>query len=141
MPFRATEESLTLAAVAAARRAALAREFFSDEDVKKQLGIDHQTLMTWRKSRKILSVWHAPERRYLHPPFQFVSNHLLEEIATLLRLRQPIGHDRSGWSSVEWLLSPHVLLDDHRPAEILQSEPSRVVTAAQIESSDLASGA
>ena len=32
---------------------------------------------------------------------------------------------------VEWLLSPHVLLEDQCPAEILQFTPNRVIAAAR----------
>ncbi len=133
MSSRAIEEPITLAAVAAKRRAALARDYFVEDYVQRRLGIDPEMLVQWRKASKILAVWHGPEQRYLYPPFQFAGNRLLDEIATLLSLRGAVGADRSGWSAVEWLLAPHVLLDGQRPADVLRSNPDSVVAAAEVE--------
>lgn len=137
MPSPTAAQPLTPAASAAARRVELARGYLTASDVQTRLGISHDILVQWRKAGFLLAVWHAPERRYLYPPYQFVGAHLLEEIATLLAMHRAIGADRSGWSTVEWLLVPHVLIDDQRPAEILQSDPARVLSAAQIEFSEL----
>lgn len=115
----------------------MAHDYLTASDVQRRLGISRDTLVQWRNASILLAVWHAPERCYLYPPYQFVGDHLLEEIATLLDMRRAIGADRSGWSTVEWLLVPHVLIDDQRPAEILQSDPARVLSAAQIELSEL----
>ena len=127
------EESLAPAAIAAVRRDELARGYLVEEEVRSLLAIDHETLVRWRKARKILAVWYAPGKRYLYPPYQLVGGHLLPEIATLLATRETAGPDRSGWSTVEWLLSPHVLLKNQRPAEILQSAPDRVIAALRAE--------
>lgn len=62
---------------------------------------------------------------------------MLKELATLVSMRGALGTDRSGWSTVEWLLVPHVLLGGQRPAEVLQASPARVLAAAQIEFSEL----
>lgn len=137
MLLPASAQPLTLAASAAARRIELARDYLTASDVQTRLGIEHGTLVHWRKAGILLAVWHAPKRSYLYPPYQFVGDHLLEEIATLLSMRKAIDADRSGWSTVEWLLVPHVLIDDRRPAEILQCDPARVLSAAQIEFSEL----
>lgn len=129
----AAKESLAPAAMAAARRDALAHGYLIEEEVRSRLAIAHETLVRWRKARKILAVWYMPGKRYLYPPYQFVGARLLPEIAALLVLRQAIGPDRSGWAIVEWLLSPHVLLEDQSPAEILQFTPNRVIAAARAE--------
>ncbi|EJP77624.1 hypothetical protein [Stenotrophomonas muris] len=47
---------------------------------------------------------------------------------------EPDGLRRStGWGEVEWLLSPHALLDGAAPAEVLVSDSASVLKAARAE--------
>lgn len=131
-----SEKTLAPAAIAAARRDELAGGYLIEEEVRSRLAIDPETLVRWRKERKILAIWHTPRKPYLFPPCQFVGAQLLPEIETLLMMREVVGSDRSGWSMVEWLLTPHVLLNDQRPADLLESNPDRVVAAAKVEFSE-----
>lgn len=133
MSLESTNVDSTPAGIAAARRSTLARSYFVDGEVQRRLSIDEATLVQWRKAGRILAVWHAPERRYLYPPYQFNGDNLVDEIERLLSLRGGVSQDRSGWAIVEWLHVPHVLLNGQRPCEILASETKRVIAAAKIE--------
>lgn len=97
-----------------------------------RLGVDLDTLDEWRRRRLVLAVWHAPERQYLYPPFQFSNVGPLREMPPLLGYLNH-GVNASGWAEIEWLYTPHALLDGQPPAEILLHDPIRVLDAAHQE--------
>lgn len=43
------------------------------------------------------------------------------------------GSTGSGWSEVEWLMTPHALLEAQRPVELLSFDPAKVLSAAEVE--------
>lgn len=127
---------------AAARRAELAKAWPTSADVAallgrgtaengKRLENPAQAAAVLRKARRLLGVWVPAERGYRHPACQFHEGALLPVMEPLLQLLPP--GNKSGWSQAEWLYSPHALLDKRRPADVLASEPERVLAAAQRE--------
>ena len=116
--------------VAAADRAELVQSYLTGEAVQTLLGIDADTLATWRRDTRLLSVWHSPANSYLYPDFQFDHGQLIEQMPELLSYFS-MGYNSeirmNGWSKMEWFMCPHVLLDGLRPAEVLGSDPQRVL--------------
>ena len=78
-------------------------------------------------------------QRFLYPTWQFDErgNPISEVVELLALLRSPNGMDigipSTGWGEVEWFLSYHVLLDGLSPAQVLTSDPARVLAIAQEE--------
>lgn len=127
---------------AAARRAELTKAWPSSADVarllgrgaahsNKGLGNSAQAAAVLRKAGRLLGVWVPAERGYRHPDCQFHEGAILPIIQPLLKLLPP--GNGSGWSRAEWLYSPHALLNERRPAEVLATDPNRVLVAAQRE--------
>jgi hypothetical protein len=128
-------ESDSLEALAARRRAELAASYLAEEDVLRHLEIDHNELAALRVRREILAAWHVPEKRFVYPPFQFSAVGIISELAPLLaHLRA--GSSGSGWSEIEWFITPHALLEAHAPADALLVDPARVLKAAEAEFSE-----
>jgi hypothetical protein len=94
-----------------------------------------KALTTLRRARKILAVWHPPENRYLYPPFQFNEADVISEVAPLLAYLHNVSSG-SGWSEIEWFVTPHALLGAQTPAEVLPCDPASVLDAATIEFSE-----
>lgn len=124
-----------LAMAAATRRAELAQMYLTESAAQALLGIDAATLGTLRDGKRLLGVWHEPVNAWLYPDFQFDANGLIKQMPRLLAV-----YDRyyshvweNPWSIVEWFLSPHVLLDDCRPMDVMATNPQRVLRAAQVE--------
>lgn len=127
---------------AAVRRAELAKAWPTSADVAallgrgtaendKKLENPAQAAAVLRKARRLLGVWVPAERGYRHPACQFHEGALLPVMEPLLQLLPP--GNTSGWSQAEWLYSPHALLDKRRPADVLATDPDRVLAAAQRE--------
>ena len=120
--------------VAAGYRAELAQSYLTGEAVQTLLGIDAVTLAAWRRDTRLLSVWNSPANSYLYPDFQFNQGQLIEKMPELLSYFSMGCYSEirmNGWSTVEWLMCPHALLDGLRPAEVLGSDPQRVLEIAQ----------
>lgn len=92
-----------------------------------------------RKAGELLAVWLPSEPRFLYPTWQFAErgNPIPEVVALLALLRSPngmgIGVPSTGWGEVEWFISYHALLDGLSPAQVLGSDPARVLAIAQEE--------
>lgn len=114
----------------ARRRAELAQTWLSEAEVLARLRIDLQTLTAWRKSRKLLAVWYAPEDRYLYPPCQFAGAMLIPEMESLLGYLD-YGVTGSGWDEIEWLYAGNAHLDARPPADVLLEAPAEVLKVAQ----------
>lgn len=114
----------------ACRRAELAQSWLAEADVLARLGIGQETFAVWRKDRKLLAVWHAPENRYRYPPCQFNDIGLLPEMEPLLGYLGR-GVSRSGWEEVEWLYANNPFLDGQRPADVLPNQPALVLDVAR----------
>lgn len=119
-------------AVSAQRRTQLAKDFLLEVDVLTKLDVDQEALAALRRARKILAVWQAPESRYVYPPFQFDDVGIIAGLELLLLyLRE--GSSGSGWSEIEWLMTPHALLEARAPADLLPLDPNKVLGAAETE--------
>ena len=92
-----------------------------------------------RKAGELLAVWLPSDQRFLYPTWQFDErgNPIPEVVALLALLRSPNGMDigvpSTGWGEVEWFISYHVLLDGLSPAQVLASDPERVLAIAKEE--------
>jgi hypothetical protein len=123
---------LTSAGVAELLGRGTARDRTSDApEQDKKLENPAQAAAVLRKAKRLLGVWVPAERGYRHPPCQFDRGALLPVIEPLLKLLPP--GNGSGWSQADWLYSPHALLDTRRPADVLATDPDRVLAAAQRE--------
>lgn len=133
---------------AAIEREALAAQWLSAAEVAAGLGLPVATgsyrVSQLRRTGCLLAVYVAnPAASYRYPTWQFDANgqpadHLAEILMTLRGdsrfEREPDGLRRTtGWGEVEWLLSPHVLLDGAAPAVILAIDSSSVLAAARAE--------
>lgn len=116
-----------------ARRTELVANWWRETDVLKRLGIKPDTLTLWRHRRRVLAVWHVPEQQYFYPPYQFDETGPRREMSAVLGY---LNHDclsGSGWGEIEWLLTPHALLDGHTPADMMLHDPRRVLQALHEE--------
>lgn len=129
---------------AAKRRADMASRWLTAAQVSEQLGSSaengSQAATQRRKVGAILGVWVPSERAYRYPNWQFkLDGQPVWQMAEILRLLRENGgmakteRRTSGWSETEWFLTPHVLLDDRPPAEMLIAEPDRVLKAARTQ--------
>ncbi|EOW2135788.1 hypothetical protein N5C16_03200 [Stenotrophomonas sp. GD03908] len=97
-----------------------------------------------RRAGKLLGVYvtqSSPGYRY--PTWQFHANGQpvahLAEILEVLREFGPFEHESgglgrtTGWGEVEWFLTPHAMLDGATPAEMLATDPCRILRAACVE--------
>ncbi|WP_261997603.1 metallophosphoesterase [Stenotrophomonas sp. Ste96] len=133
---------------AAAHREVLAARWPSAAQVGERLSSQPdgtgQFASQLRRAGQLLGVYIAdPVPSYRYPTWQFRPDgrpvDCLADLLTVLRNRgaiprEPDGLRRTtGWSEVEWFLSPHALLDGAQPAEILAIDPARVLRAALVE--------
>jgi len=125
----------SLDAASAQRRAEIAKSYLLECDVLTKLNIDHDELTALRKERKILAVWNQPESGFVYPPFQFNETGVTSVLEPLLACLDG-GRSGSSWGDIEWLMTPHVLLDAQTPAEVLPLDPARVLGAAKLEFSE-----
>lgn len=81
-----------------------------------------------RRERAVLAVRLGSE--YLYPAFQLTGApaEIHRAMSDLLAILPDEDH---GWAAAFWCFSPTLKLDGARPADLLRSEPSRVITAAQ----------
>lgn len=92
-----------------------------------------------RTGNQIYAAWLPSAQRYVYPPWQFnLQGEPISEVRELLSLlRSSQGLDialpSTGWGETEWFLSFHALLDGRQPAEVLRSDPARVLAAAREE--------
>lgn len=121
-----------------ARRSASA-DWLGAASVAAQLGKVPGEVTALRKGGELLAVWLPSDQRFLYPTWQFDErgNPIPEVVALLALLRSPNGMDigvsSTGWGEVEWFMSCHVLLDGLSPAQVLVSDPARVLAIAQEE--------
>lgn len=130
--------------LAAARRIELARDWLKPRQVSTLITnevADERELVTLRRREShLLGAWVPSERCYRYPPWQFRADGQpvpqLKEILHLLRgsggMASADGRT-SGWEEVQWFLVPHVLLDGHSPAEVLNIDPDRVLEIVTIQ--------
>lgn len=131
----------TPAELAAARRTELARGWLVASQVSALLGSEadngSQFATQRRLAGQLLGVWMPSERAYRYPPWQFGPDgqpvEPMPEILSLLRKEGRMStnsRQTSGWKEVEWLLSPHTLLDGEKPADLLTKQPEKVLEIA-----------
>lgn len=121
-----------------ARRRASA-DWLDAASVAVRLGMVPGDVTALRKTGELLAVWLPSDQRFLYPTWQFDDrgNPIPEVAALLALLRSPngtgIGVPSTGWGEVEWFISHHALLDGLSPAQVLVSDPARVLAIAQEE--------
>ena len=130
---------------AAAKRAALASDWPTAAQVSRAMGStagNASHLATkLRRDGQLLAVYlPSPTPSYRFPRWQFRPDgqpvEKFADILTILRKQGPFLDENrrtTGWGEVEWFNSAHVLLDGATPAEMLSSDPNRVLTAAETE--------
>jgi hypothetical protein len=86
-----------------------------------------------RSLRRLLGVWAAQRKTFVHPTFQFDRlGQLRPEVGELLDIL-PDKDDRGGWERAFWLYSPHGLLEGKTPADVFTDDPQRVIAVAKRE--------
>ena len=121
-----------------ARRIASA-DWLDAASVAVRLGKVQGEVTALRKAGELLAVWLPSDQRFLYPTWQFDErgNPIAEVVALLALLRSPNGMDigvpSTGWGEVEWFISYHVSLDGLSPAQVLVSDPARVLAIAREE--------
>jgi hypothetical protein len=124
------EGALPLESPASAdRRRAIARGWLADAEVKATLQ-SAESPSELRNQGRLLGVWVVSEFKYRYPSFQFDDGKVHPAVQELLNIL-PKGNG-SGWSQAEWFYSPHALLG-RPPAEIMGTDPDRVIEAARRE--------
>lgn len=86
-----------------------------------------------RATGVLLGVWSEPLRGFVYPDFQFDRFGKLRPGVSKLLMMLPGDDDRGGWRRAFWLYSPHPLLDGLLPAEVFETDPDRVLGAAEHE--------
>lgn len=138
---RVINEAQTPAQTAAARRLELGGAWLTAAQVSSLLGSQaenrSQAATVRRNAGEILGAWAPQEKGFRYPPWQFAEDGQprpeMKRILELLRKEGGMGsveRRTSGWKEAEWFMAPHVLLDDSRPADLMQTEPGRVLEAA-----------
>ncbi len=129
----------------AALRTSLSRDWPKAADVSRALGStaanSSQLATRLRSEGQLLGVYiPSPNPHYRFPRWQFKPDGQpvphFAEILQVLREDGPFLDDNrrtTGWGEVEWFLAPHVLLDDLPPADVLATDPARVLAAARAE--------
>lgn len=136
-------EPAELSSRAFERRRLLAAQWLTAPQASRMLGsrADHcgEMATELRRAGRLLGVWVPHERAYRYPVWQFIPEQATSPMQTILRiLRQQgglvePGRRTSGWSEAAWFLAPHALLDARTPANVLASDPDRVVSVAREE--------
>lgn len=112
--------------------AALATHLHSQAKNKAQLA------SRYRKQGRLLGVWDRSRKRYLYPLWQIKHGkplHQVKDLLALIRSGYGIAGDRdtSGWEEAGWFYAPRRLLEGQRPADLMASDPDRVLVAARRE--------
>lgn len=143
-----SEQAVQILRDAAMQREALAAQALSAAQVNTMLSSLSVTLRgrvgQLRREGRLLGVYITyPTPSYRYPRWQFhpdghPADHLAETLGILRDFgpfqREPHGLRRTtGWGELEWFLSPHVLLAGLPPAEVLLTDPRRVLHAARVE--------
>ena len=124
---------------AEAARRELVADWLDVVGVAKLLDIIPAKVTDMRRAGLLHAVWMVSQERFLFPRWQFdASGKLIPEVAGVLRLmRSPSGFDirqpSDGWSETGWFYTGHALLDAAQPADLMVSDPARVLAAAIYE--------
>lgn len=81
----------------------------------------------------LLGAWSASQQTFVHPDCQFGDGgQPLPVVRQLLQILPSVGDD-GGWRRTFWLYGSRDALDGHAPADLLVSEPERVLAFAREE--------
>ena len=80
----------------------------------------------WRSDRKLFAIEH--HGRLLYPAFQF--DEVGRPKAVIGRILKALGLGTGPWQTAIWFTTPNSWLDRRRPLDLLESEPDRVIDAA-----------
>lgn len=130
---------------AAAWRAELASDWLTAAEVSRRLGSKaenaSQLATKLRRTGKLLAVYlPVPGGSWRFPTWQFQANgqpvarwhevlRILHEHGSFLDTQRRT----TGWGEVEWFLAGHTLLKGLTPAEVLATDPAKVLAAAEAE--------
>jgi hypothetical protein len=120
------------------REALLARSWPTSAMVGVALGSDEgsaaQRAAELRARGELLGAWSGKERTFVHPECQFdtVTHEVLPVMRQLLAVL-PAEGDKCGWRRTFWLYGPRDALNGQAPADLLATEPARVVALARSE--------
>lgn len=89
----------------------------SAERAGQVLGITRQAVDKRRANKRLLAVKQAGDWRY--PAFQFEDEGLSDATKAVIETLD----DPTGWSALEFLLTPDTVLDGHAPSEVLKLGP------------------
>lgn len=116
-----TEDVATLSK---ARRARLAADW----------PVETPELKAKREAGKALGAYDDTRCLWCSPKFQFLDGELIPETSEVLKILRIAGcQGPGGWGEIEWFLSPHVLLDDLSPSEVLIRDPTAVLKAVRAQ--------
>lgn len=134
-PMVAKARPTPAAAARQLREAFLDRGWPTSVAVGERLGANNpaQRAAELRAAGRLLGAWSARQRTYVHPECQFDDHgEPLPVVRELLR-QLPVAGDDGGWRRVFWLCGPRDALDGRAPADLLASDPGRVLALAQAE--------
>ena len=80
----------------------------------------------WRSDGKIFAIEHRG--RLLYPAFQF--DEVGRPRAVIGRILKALGPGTGSWQTAIWFTTPNSWLDRRSPLDLLESEPDRVIDAA-----------
>ena len=80
----------------------------------------------WRSDRKIFAIEH--QGRLLYPAFQF--DEVGRPRAVIGKILDALGRGTGPWQTAIWFTTPNSWLDRRKPVDLLESEPDRVIDAA-----------
>lgn len=136
-------------------RDTLASDWLSASQVGIELGLRpgerDDAVSRLRREGKLLGVYVTqPVPSYRYPTWQFqLDGQPVDHLAKILELLREFGpfqreqsglRRTTGWGEVEWFLSSHALLDGATPAELLTTNPLRVLRAARLEFQEFEDG-
>lgn len=119
------------------REAFLDRNWPTSKAIGLQLGSDEsgaaRRAADLRARGQLLGAWSSRSRTYVHPDCQFDEAHQLRPVMRGLLALLPAHGDEGGWRRVFWLYGPRDALGGQAPADLLGSEPERVLALARDE--------
>lgn len=119
----------------AKRRALLARGWQPSRAVGERLGAPNpaQHAAELRAEGRLLGCWAADAGTYVHPDCQFDADGRPLDVMLELLALLPAKGDEGGWRRAFWLYGSRDELDRRAPADLLASEPDRVLALARTE--------
>lgn len=116
---------------AAAAREALYRDWMTEHDISRALGVSLTQVTQMRRAKELLSVWVHERHEYRFPPFQLHDGRPNPKMPELLNLLADVSG--SGWGWIEWFVSCRTLLQGAQPRDLIEKGRFDEVLAAANE--------